>query len=426
MLLPGLSRFDYQHAQGAQQPAERDEGRTAAEEEGAEVTAMHVYRRGKGKRAKYSYRFRWTMKNADGTSETFEIRKSARASSRKAAEEAAEAHRRALRLGLVHPRDPWPPAAAQEAPDIRQFAKRFLEYAETSTGPGTARFYRECLERVLAFPPLADMRLPDVTGEQVTKYLNWRLSRPAGNSVATVNGELRTLRRLFNLAEEWGEIPKAPAIHELPGDTGRHRVLTFAEEAAYLRAASPTLRDAATLAVDTGLRPKCELFPLEWGNVHLERTADAPSGYIHVAAGKTINAVRNVPLTARARGTLEMRRPASNGSRYVFPGPGRSGHLTSIEHPHQGAIRKAELPNNRKLEPFEFYCWRHTFGTRCAESGMDKFSLARLMGHSSPRVAERYYIHVTEPHVTAGFGRFADYLAKNQVDAFPLLTDRPQ
>ena len=44
------------------------------------------------------------------------------------------------------------------------------------------------------------------------------------------------------------------------------------------------------------------------------------------------------------------------------------------------------------------YCWRHTCGTRWAEAGMDKYTVARLMGHSSPRVAERYYIHVTEPH----------------------------
>ena len=97
-----------------------------------------------------------------------------------------------------------------------------------------------------------------------------------------------------------------------------------------------------------------------------------------------------------------------------------------MQHAHKRAIRKAKLAGDRKLEPFQFYCWRHTFGTRCAESGMDKFSLARLMGRSSPRVAERYYIHVTERHVTAGFERFSEYVAKKQIDAFPALTDRPQ
>lgn len=81
---------------------------------------------------------------------------------------------------------------------------------------------------------------------------------------------------------------------------------------------------------------------------------------------------------------------------------------------------------NAGLQHFEFYCWRHTFGTRCAESGMDKFTLARLMGHSSPRVAERYYIHVTEPHVMTGFERFLNYHAKRLVDTVPKQTDRVQ
>jgi integrase len=65
-------------------------------------------------------------------------------------------------------------------------------------------------------------------------------------------------------------------------------------------------------------------------------------------------------------------------------------------------------------------------GTRCAESGMDKFTLARLMGHSSPRVAERYYIHVTEPHVMTGFERFLTYHSSKLVDVVPKQTGRVQ
>ena len=51
---------------------------------------------------------------------------------------------------------------------------------------------------------------------------------------------------------------------------------------------------------------------------------------------------------------------------------------------------------------------------------MDKFTLARLMGHSSPRVAERHYIHITEPHVMTGFERFLNYHASRLVDAVPV------
>ena len=48
--------------------------------------------------------------------------------------------------------------------------------------------------------------------------------------------------------------------------------------------------------------------------------------------------------------------------------------------------------------------------------------MARLMGHSSPRVAERYYIHVTEQHVTTGFERFVTYLERRLVDSVPAVT----
>ena len=40
---------------------------------------------------------------------------------------------------------------------------------------------------------------------------------------------------------------------------------------------------------------------------------------------------------------------------------------------------------------------------------MDKFALCRLMGHSSPSVAERYYIHATESHVADGFEKFESF-----------------
>jgi hypothetical protein len=49
------------------------------------------------------YKFRWTLKLQDGTSESYLVRRSARTSNIKRAREAEEEHRRALRLGLAHP-----------------------------------------------------------------------------------------------------------------------------------------------------------------------------------------------------------------------------------------------------------------------------------------------------------------------------------
>ncbi len=375
-----------------------------------------LYKRGKV----YWYNFRWSTKQAVGTVESFRIRQSAKTQNKHAAKDVEEEHRRALTLGQIHPNDPWPKAATIGPPVFRSFAKEFLQYVKTNTKPGTHTFYSVCLDRLLAFAALADAPLDAITGETVSRYARHRQEVPE-NSVVTVNGDLRTLRRMLHLAVEWGRLEHVPTIHELPQSKGRGRVLSFAEEAKYLAKASENLRDATILAVDTGLRPNSELFPLKWADVDLTGRAECPHGVLHVRQGKTDSAQRSLPLTPRAADVLQRRKSAGeakpNPSAFVFPGAGISGHITSVQHPHKTAIEDS------KLESFEFYCWRHTFGTRAAQSGMDRFTLARLMGHSSPSVAARYYIHVTETHVAAGFGKFVEYQTRNVAEglatAFP-------
>jgi integrase len=375
-----------------------------------------IYKRGKT----YWYNFRWTITNVDGTKESFRIVKSAKTKKRKNAEKVEENHRSALRDGDIHPRDPWPQPTTTAPPIFRAFAKEFLQYVRTHTKAGTVTFYKGCLERLLGFAAIADAALDAITGDLAGRYARHR-GEVAKNSVVTINGDLRTLRRMLKIAVDWGRLDHAAAIHELPQPRGRDRVLSFKEEALYLAHASNNLRDATILAVDTGLRPNSELFPLLWANVDLTTRTESPNGVIHVRQGKTESAKRSVPLTPRSAAILQRRKrdaeAKTNKSGFVFPGVGNSGHVISFQHPHEDALEDA------KLEPFEFYCWRHTFGTRAAQSGMDRFSLARLMGHSSPAVPAKYYIHVTETHVAAGFGKFVDYQTRNVAEgiteAFP-------
>jgi len=238
------------------------------------------------------------------------------------------------------------------------------------------------------------------------------------------------LRRAMKLAVKWGNLKAddAVAVNELPEGPSTRRAFTPKEEQLYLRHASANLRDAAIITCDSGLRPE-ELLPLLWANVDLASRPETPNGVIHVRGdGKSAAAIRSVPLTPRAGGILQQRWKAAEAggkkSRFVFPGSGKTGHIVSMQHPHEEAIEKA------KIRPAEFYCWRHSFGTRAAMAGMDKFALCRLMGHSSPSVTEKYYIHVTTEHVAAGFGKFVEYseraTAEGIAAAFPQASDAVQ
>lgn len=377
---------------------------------------MSVFKRGG---SDYWYAFRWTLRYPDGHSESFRIQRSAKTHNKQVATDAMNEHRRALRLGEVHPSEPWPkPALPKPAVStLRTFSSEFLAHAGLHTKAGTVRFYRTKITNLLS-SPFADIELSGVNTEVIEKYAKWRQDQVA---TTTLNGDLRCLRALLNYAEEIGRINKAPATRELPGAEGRDRVLSFAEELKYLSAATRTLHDAALLMIDGGICPQSELFVFEWPNIHFEADAENPHGFVHIAAGKTKHRVRNVPLTARCRRMLEERRTLTGDSRWLFPSKqSATGHLTTLQHPHEDACRAAGI------EGFTIYGFRHTFGTRCAQSGMDKFSVARLMGHSNPSVAERYYVHVVPTHVSRGFREFSQYLDQQRIAAVPEATDRVQ
>jgi len=76
--------------------------------------------------------------------------------------------------------------------------------------------------------------------------------------------------------------------------------------------------------------------------------------------------------------------PASDG--WVFPSSSREGHFNkdTAKDQHSKAL------TDSGVKPFEPYCLRHTALTRLAESGCDAFTLARIAGHSSITITQRY------------------------------------
>ncbi len=280
----------------------------------------------------YWYKFNWSVKQRDGTSRSFLIRRSARTKFATEAEEVEHEHRRALRLGEIHPLDPWPKPPRPDAPLLREFSARFLEYARLHVKESSFAFYGAAVSRLLAFPELANEQISKIKPDVIARFASARRARSVG--VCAINGDLRTLRRLLRLAFEWELIPRSPVVHALPGERARDRVISFEEEQKYLAAAGANLRALTVLAVDAGMRPNSELFRLEWPQVKLAVSEFMPNGYIKVKEGKTQSAERILPLTPRAREVLLILRMEPRRKRWVFPGPGNSGHLISIQKSH--------------------------------------------------------------------------------------------
>lgn len=291
---------------------------------------------------------------------------------------------------------------AKILPTLRVFAAGdFLQHVRSTTKPTTVRSYESRVRMLLKCDWLADAKLNEIDAKMIKRYgdersLAKRQRRGEGQlSVAAVNRELAAIRYILNKAKEWN--PKhptldPPSINLLPGELPCDFVVNGELETAYFDVVKYPLRHAAVLVLDLGLRPT--------EAVSLLKT-DIFDIYVRIREGKSANAKRTVPLTSRARLHIEELFALWPDSPLLFPGLQKEKHLTvwALDHLH------AELRKRYGwTTEFILYSFRHTFGTRLAESGANPHDIKKLMGHSSITVSERY-IHPTPDHIIVAMRR---------------------
>jgi integrase len=231
---------------------------------------------------------------------------------------------------------------------------------------------------------LADLRLDELTDEHAQLYAaEYRKLTPSG-----INRGLRTLRRALNLAYKWGVIEKPVKVELAKGENQRDRVLTHVELKAYLDACEQPWKDAATIIVEEGMRPG-EVFALQWPHVILSDDG-SETGMIQIVEGKSKAARRILPMTPVVHRLLKARlaKGKQPTAGYIFPGASSSGRLTSDGLARQQHVQALK---DSTVAPFPPYSLRHTALTRLGEAaGGDVFALARIAGHSSITITQRY------------------------------------
>ena len=344
-----------------------------------------IYKRGRI----YWYKFVWQGKP---------VRESTKQGNDKVARQMESAHRVSLAKGEAGFREP------KSIPTLKAFCESRVEPWARATFESACRknwtWYRTGIGALTKYKPLARARLDEITSELASEFAAHRLRE--GMQVSTANNSLRVLRRILNLAVEWGVLSTAPKVKVLSGERRRERVISPEEETRYLAAAPEPLASIAGILADTGMRPE-ECFRLCWENV---TWLNGRNGALLVTHGKTAAARRVIPMTPRVRAVLESRwkdagRPEEG---WVWPAPTHSGHVepSSLRKQHAKALRGS------RVRPFVLYSLRHTFLTRLGQSGCDVWTLARIAGHASITISARY-VHPSEDAVLAAVERLGGH-----------------
>lgn len=224
-------------------------------------------------------------------------------------------------------------------------------------------------------------RLSEIdSGEVVTLHSN--IGEKNGQYAA--NRVLALLRSMFNFAMsptgsiKWKGSNPTAGIRKFT-EKSRDRFITPEEMPAFFLALGEedeTVRDYFWLALLTGAR-KTNLLEMKWDQLTVEgmwRIPDTKSGSPVV-----------VPLVDQAQKILQARRDRYGHQPWVFPGPGKGGHLIEVRHAWLRICQRAGLQDLR------IHDLRRTLGSWQALSGASEIIIGKSLGHAAGSKATAVY-----------------------------------
>lgn len=289
------------------------------------------------------------------------IRRSAKTSSRKAAQELHDKIKA----------DVWEQERLGVKPKytFEQAAVRWLDEKDHK------RSIRDDIAKLEYFRlHLAKLPLDGITRDQVVELL-------AGfDTPATKNRYVALLRAIFRRARDvWEWVDRVPAFQTYVEQNSRVSYLTPAQFNALVDALPEAHKAPAVLAVSTGLR-KSNIYGLRWSQVDLEKRM----AWINPEEAKAGRAIP-VPLNDDAYKAIK----AQEGKHDVF--------VFTCEQiswkAWQAALKRADLP-----QAMRFHDLRHTFASWHAMAGTPMHVIQELGGWRSASMLQRY-AHLSQKHL---------------------------
>ena len=262
-------------------------------------------------------------------------------------------------------------------PHFETWAEEFLKRV---SHPNTRRRYASSIGKLKA--EFSGVRMSDITADRIEAYKEARLVE--GVEPATVNRDLRVLRRILRLAERKQFIVRNPflQVEFLKSSNPRPpHIVTFEEEEKILAAAAPHIRMLVILILETGIRSHREALSLRWDAI------DFVNDLIRVQESKTRSGLRSISLSSRCKSELLRWRElvSAEVSPFVFPNyriPGQP--MRDVRQGWANALRKAGISY------FWLYQLRHSHASRLSAAGVSDLFVAQMIGHSSPGILQRY------------------------------------
>ncbi len=294
-----------------------------------------------------------------------QVRRSTRCTDRRAAKD----YLRRLERSAQSPDQ----AANEAARTVREALTGFLALGVVDRSPATYEMYLQKARHVIRL--LGQLELGQLGLEDVQRFQSTRIGE--GAAPETVRKELVTLRRTLTHAKAQGHFAGDPRAL-VPGFKAKYvprtRHLTYDEYLKLWEQLSPDRQVWFRLAVLTGGRSS-EVDRLTWADVDLDR------GWIRLPGTKTAKARRQIPISPALRAVLEALPQRSGPVAPPWPNNRRRDILAACKRARVAPVTANDL--------------RRTFASWLLQQGESTFTAAKLLGHSTTKMVELVYGHLT-------------------------------
>ena len=284
--------------------------------------------------------------------------------------------------------------------DLAALCAMWMDEIRPQVKPSTYSRY-EAILRLHILPQLGQTRAQLITERQIAAFTDEKMQ---ALSVKSVSDVLSVLRSALKFGEQKGLLTTPPPDITAPRPRQQEMRVLNRREQRKLEEALPTdTREGVgiLLCLYTGLRLG-EACALTWADVDLTEGVltvrqtiqrlpqDGGQGKTALCVGppKTRCSFRRIPLQPFL---VKLLRPFQGRAReFVLSDcPDRPMQPRTFQNIFKRYLHRAGIADAN------FHALRHTFATRCVESGFDPKSLSELLGHAGVGITLNRYVHAS-------------------------------
>lgn len=304
---------------------------------------------------------------------------------------------------------------------VSEAAEVWLASRERLLKPSSVAKYRNLVQRHI-LPLLGKLRICDLDRNTVSGFVRALSCGQTGSGVQLTRKTVRDVLMILEKSVRFaGELSFSVEKNELSGKTGGGKRITVLSEQEQKRLEEQLLTDTdekklgLLLCLYAGLRIG-EICAMRWEcidlcektlsvNVTMQRLQIAGAGTgqrtgVIESSPKSEDSRRTVPIADFLIEQLLKRKPRLQ-SAYLLTGSEQYIEPRSYENYYKRVLSAAGIP------VCNFHTLRHTFATRCIESGADAKIVSVLLGHSTVRMTLDRYVHPTMNDKQASINRMA-------------------